>query len=140
MKKEVGNRLKNNWFFLILLAGIVCIFAKRYIYLPVSVVSNPDSQIKFSTTDIMLEQTWQPEIKAITGIQVPYYAENDFSCDVQLKVLSDDYSEVLVETTQGNYAFTAGTTGNIDFSFERTAVTQGERYRLQVFLLNADQE
>ena len=140
MKKEVGNRLKNNWFFLILLAGIVCIFAKRYIYLPVSVVSNPDSQIKFCTTDIMLEQTWQPEIKAITGIQVPYYAENDFSCDVQLKVLSDDYSEVLVETTQGNYAFTAGTTGNIDFSFERTAVTQGERYRLQVFLLNADQE
>ena len=40
---------------------------KRYIYLPVSVVSNPDSQIKFSTTDIMLEQTWQPEIKAIRG-------------------------------------------------------------------------
>lgn len=140
MKKEIGNRLKNNWFFLILLVGIICIFVKRYAYLPVSVVSNPDSQIAFCTTDVTLEQTWQPEIKAITGVQVPYYAENDFSCDVQLKVLSDDYSEVLVETTQGNCTFVAGTTGNIDFAFDRTAVTQGERYRIQISLLNADSE
>lgn len=140
MKKEIGNRLKNNWFFLILLVGIICIFVKRYAYLPVSVVSNPDSQIAFCTTDVTLEQTWQPEIKAITGVQVPYYAENDFSCDVQLKILSDDYSEVLVETTQGNCTFVAGTTGNIDFAFDRTAVTQGERYRIQISLLNADSE
>lgn len=140
MKKEIGNRLKDNWFFLILLVGIICIFVKRYAYLPVSVVSNPDSQIAFCTTDVTLEQTWQPEIKAITGIQVPYYAENDFSCDIQLKVLSDDDSEVLVETTQGNYAFVAGSTGNIDFAFDRTAVTQGERYRIQISLLNADSE
>ena len=67
MKREVGNRLKNNWFFLILLAGIVCVFAKRYIYLPVSVVSNPDSQIKFCTTDIMLEQTCSQRSKLLRG-------------------------------------------------------------------------
>ncbi|MDY3342454.1 MAG: hypothetical protein SOX45_07115, partial [Lachnospiraceae bacterium] len=140
MKKEIGNRLKNNWFFLILLVGIICIFVKRYTYLPVSVVSNPNSQIAFCTTDVTLEQTWQPEIKAITGIQVPYYAENDFSCDIQLKVFSDDYTQVLVEAMQENYVFAAGTTGNVEFSFDRTAVIQGERYRIQISLLNADSE
>ena len=140
MKKEIGNRLKNNWFFLILLVGIICIFVKRYTYLPVSVVSNPDSQIAFCTTDVTLEQTWQPEIKAITRIQMPYYAENDFSCDIQLKVFSDDYSQVLVETMQENYVFAAGTTGNVEFSFSRTALIQGERYRIQISLLNADSE
>ena len=72
MKKEVINRLINNWFFLILLVGIIFVFAKRYLYVPVSIVSHPDSQIVFSTTDANMEQTWQPEIKAITGIQVPY--------------------------------------------------------------------
>lgn len=140
MKKEIGNRLKNNWFFLILLVGIICIFVKRYTYLPVSVVSNPNSQIAFCTTDVTLEQTWQPEIKAITGIQVPYYAENDFSCDIQLKVFSDDYTQALVEAMLENYVFTAGTTGNVEFSFDRTAVIQGERYRIQISLLNADSE
>ena len=140
MKKEIGNRLKDNWFFLILLVGIICIFVKRYAYLPVSVVSNPDSQIAFCTTDVTLEQTWQPEIKAITGIQVPYYAENDFSCDIQLKVFSDDYTQVLVEAMQENYVFAAGTTGNVEFSFDRTAVIQGERYRIQISLFNADSE
>lgn len=140
MKKEIGNRLKDNCFFLILLVGIICIFVKRYAYLPVSVVSNPDSQIAFCTTDVTLEQTWQPEIKAITGIQVPYYAENDFSCDIQLKVFSDDYTQVLVEAMQENYVFAAGTTGNVEFSFDRTAVIQGERYRIQISLFNADSE
>lgn len=140
MGKEIKKRLRNNWFFLILLVGIIFIFAKRYSYLPISVVSHPDSQIDFCTTDVILEQTWQPEIKAITGIQVPYYAENDFSCDVQLKVFSDDYSKVLVEEIQEKCTFVAGTNGNIDFQFERTSVTQGERYRIQISLANADSE
>ena len=140
MKKEVINRLINNWFFLILLVGIIFIFAKRYLYVPVSIVSHPDSQIVFSTTDANMEQTWQPEIKAITGIQVPYYVEDEFVCDVHLKVFSDDYSRVLVDATHENYAFAEGISGNIDFRFGRIPVTQGERYRIQISLENADSE
>lgn len=140
MGKEIKKRLINNWFFLILLVGIIFIFAKRYIYLPISVVSHPDSYINFCTTDSVLEQTWQPEIKAITGIQIPYYAENDFSCGIQLKVFSDDYSKVLIEAMQEECTFVAGTSGNIDFLFERTEVIQGERYRIQISFVNADSE
>ena len=82
--------LQKNWFFFILLLGMAAVFAKRYIYLPTDVVSHPDSQIRFSTQDGVLEQTWQPTVKVITGIDMPYYAEDDFSCDVQLKIFSDD--------------------------------------------------
>ena len=140
MKKEIGNHIRRNWFFIVLIIGVLFVFAKRYVYLPISIVSNPDSQIAFQTTDGTLEQTWQPIVKAITGIQVPYYAENDFSCDVQVKVYSDDYSKMLVSAIHENYVFSAGTTGNIEFSFNKTPVIQGERYHIQLSLINADSE
>lgn len=136
MKKEIGNRLKNNWFFLILLVGIICIFVKRYAYLPVSVVSNPDSQIAFCTTDVTLEQTWQPEVKMITGVSIPYCAEDDFFCDVMLEIFSDDYSRVLVEERQEKYEFMAGEQGKIEFLFNKISIIQGERYRIRISLLN----
>lgn len=132
--------MKKNWFFLVLLLGLIAVFFKRYNYLPTPIVSNPDSQITFSTQDSALEQTWQPTAKAITGIQVPYYAEDDFSCDVQLSICSDDYSEVLFEEIQENCMFGIGESGNIDFSFGREKVIPGERYRVQISLLNASTE
>ena len=132
--------LQKNWFFFILLLGMAAVFAKRYIYLPTDVVSHPDSQIRFSTQDGVLEQTWQPTVKVITGIDMPYYAEDDFSCDVQLKIFSDDYSKVLVEKVQEDYLFSAGQSGNIIFPFERISIIQGERYRIQIALLNASDD
>lgn len=142
MKKNITIKkaIERNWFFFIMFFCIIVVFARRYAYLSVDIVSHPDSQITFSTQDMTLEQTWQPEVKAISGIQVPYYAENGFSCDVQLKVFSDDYSEVLVEAVKENCIFTEGETGNIAFSFGRTKVIQGERYRIQLSLLNASTE
>lgn len=131
---------KKNWIFAILLLGIVFVFLKRYNYLPVSVVSNPDAQVTFTTQDGMLEQTWQPTVKMISGVALSYYAENDFSADVKLTVYSDDYAEVLMEAVQENYSFAAGTSGNIVFSFDRTKVIQGERYRFEFALLNETEE
>ncbi len=136
MQKDMKKIVKRNWFFLILFLGILVVFTRRYTYLPVNIVSNPDSQIAFGTQDSILEQTWQPEVKAIVGIKVPYIAENDFSCDVQLKVFSDDYSEVLVDEIQENFVFTAGEQKEISFLFDRTSVTQGKRYRIRISLLN----
>ncbi len=137
MKGNAREIVKRNWFFLILLLGIAVVLAKRYTYLSVDIVSKPDSQIAFGTGDGVLEQTWQPEAKVLSGVSVPYYAENEFSCDVQLKIYSDDYSRILVEETKENFVFSAGTEGAIDFSFHRTALIQGERYRIQICLSNA---
>lgn len=136
MGKEIKKRLINNWFFLILLVGIIFIFAKRNMYLPMPVVSIPDAQIRFSTEDGVLEQSWMPTIKKIAGIQVPYSSENDFSCDVQLKIFSDDYSKTIVEATEQNVTFKAGQESDINFSFRKTSVIQGERYHIQISFMN----
>ena len=131
--------MKKNWFFIVIMLGVVVIFLNRYVYLAVPVVSHPDSQVSFGTQDEVMEQTWQPEIKEITGISIPYYAQDSFTCDVKMAVFSDDYSEVLVEAVQKDRAFLAEESGNIDFRFERTALIQGERYRIQVSLVNAEE-
>ena len=78
MKGNAREIVKRNWFFLILLLGIAVVLAKRYTYLSVDIVSKPDSQIAFGTGDGVLEQTWQPEAKVLSGVSVPYYAENEF--------------------------------------------------------------
>lgn len=131
--------MKKNWFLIVILLGAVIIFFNRYIYLTMPVVSHPDSQVSFSTQDEVMEQTWQPMIKEITGISIPYYAEESFACDVILKIYSDDYSQVLVEAIQQNSVFSAEEAGDIDFRFEKTALIQGERYRIQVSLVNAEE-
>ena len=112
------------------------IFLRRYSYLPVSVVSNPDSQTEFRTGDGVLEQTWQPEVKMITGISVPYYAENDFSCDMKIEVFSDDYSVVLGQAVQ-RAKFGGGESGSLTFELGKTKLIPGERYRIRLSFLES---
>ncbi len=131
--------IKRNWFFLLIIAGMLLIFTRRYSYLQVPVVSNPDSQIAFCTDDGVLEQTWQPDVKMITKVSVPYYAENDFSCDMQIEVFSDDYSAVLGQARQ-KAAFQSGESGELTFELGKTKLIQGERYRIRLSLLEPDQE
>lgn len=136
MKKFV----RKNWIFMLLLLGILGAFMMRYNYLPMLVVSHPDQQVTFTTQDRILEQTWQPTVKMISGVSVPYYAENDFAADVKLTIYSDDYAEVLLENVQKDYHFAAGTSGTIAFSFDKIKVVQGERYRFTFELLNETEE
>lgn len=131
--KEIAKR---NWFFILFLAAVMVVFVKRYIYLPMPVVSIPDTQVSFSTEDGILEQTWQPVIKKIAGIELPYQAENDFSCDAQLKIYSDDYSQVIAEETKEAVSFKAGQAGTLSFTFRKTSVIPGERYHIQISLIN----
>lgn len=127
--------IKRNWFFLLIIAGILLIYARRYSYLETAVVSHPDSQIAFRTEDGVLEQTWQPEVKMITGISVPFSAENDFSCDVKMEVFSDDYSKVLGQAVQ-KAVFREEESGEIVFDLGKTKLVQGERYRMRLSLLD----
>lgn len=128
--------VKKNWFFLILLLVLGIVFMKRNLNLDMPVVSIPDAQVGFSTQDSVMEQTWQPVIKKIAGIQLPYYAENNFSCDVQLKIFTDDYSQIIVEDAVKNINFEANQRGEVSFSFHKVPVTPGERYHIQFLLKN----
>lgn len=130
--------IKRNLFFFLIIAGMLLIFLRRYSYLPVSVVSNPDSQIVFRTGDGILEQTWQPEVKMITEISVPYYAENDFSCDMRIEVFSDDYSAVLGQAVQ-RAEFGEGESGSLTFGLGKTKLIPGERYRIRLSFSEPDQ-
>lgn len=127
--------IKRNWFFLLIIAGMLLIFARRYSYLETAVVSYPDSQIALRTENGVLEQTWQPEVKMITGISVPFSAENDFSCDVKIELFSDDYSKVLGQAVQ-KAVFREGESGEIVFDLGKTKLVQGERYRMRLSLLD----
>lgn len=126
--------IKRNWIFFLIIAGMLLVFLRRYSYLQIPVVSNPDSQVAFRTEDGVLEQTWQTQVKMITEVCVPFYAENDFSCDMQIEVFSDDYSRVLGQTVQ-KAVFHAGESGELIFELGKTKLVQGERYRIQLSFL-----
>lgn len=131
--------IQNNFFFIILLAAMGILFINRHSYLQTSIVSYPDSQVAFSTNNGVLEQTWQSEVKMITGVSVPYYAENDFSCDMQMEILSDNYSKVLGGAVQ-KALFRAGESGELIFDLGKTRIVQGERYHIRLSFLDPSEE
>lgn len=127
--------LLNNSIFILIVAVMGILFLKRYSYLQIPIVSSPDSKILFHTNDGVMEQTWQPEVKVLAGISIPFLAENSFTGDLQVKVLSDDRSTILAQAVQ-TMDFQGGERGNIDFQFGKIKIGQGERYRIQLSILN----
>lgn len=128
--------IKRNWFFGLMLLLLGVIFIKRNIDIPILVVQNPDTQLEFETEDSVLEQTWQPTVKKITGIHFPYFSKSDFSGDVKLSVYSDNYAQLLVEEIEDNVVFHADSEGEIFFNFRGIPVIQGERYHIQFTFIN----
>lgn len=133
--KEFG---KKNWFFIILFLALAVVFMKRDQYLTMPVVSIPDAQVRFSTEDVFLEQTWQPTVKRIAGVSIPYFAENDFSCNAEIRIYSDDGTKLIVENVKEQMSFTAGEEGELAFAFDPKDVVPGERYRIRFSLTDAN--
>lgn len=122
---------KRNTGFFILLAAAVFAMLMRNRTLITTIVSHPDSQLAFSTGDSVLEQTWQPHVKKIAGVSVPYTSLSDFECNVELSIYSDDYSGLLVQTSIGK-AFQKEEKGTLEYTFKAIKVMPGERYRIQL--------
>lgn len=123
--------LKKNIFFIILFAMAVLAVLTRNRTLIASIVSHPDSQITFSTGNSVLEQTWQPHVKKIAGVKVPYTSLSDFESNVELLIYSDDYSELLLQTSILK-EFQKGEEGTLEYAFKAIKVMPGERYRIQI--------
>lgn len=122
---------KKNIFFIVLFAVAALAVLLRNRTLIVPVVSHPDSQIAFSTGDSVLEQTWQPHVKKITGVNVPYTSLSDFESNVELLIYSDDHSELLLQTSMLK-AFQKEEEGTLEYAFKAIKVMPGERYRIQL--------
>lgn len=131
MSDGIRNRIKRNGLFVLIaivfLAGLVI----KDSHLEASVVSHPDEEVVFSTQDGVLEQTWAPYMKNITGIRVPYVAESDFEGTMELRVFTDDYGQEV-----GNFAlpfvFEEGQQGELVFSGSSLKVDTGSRYRFRL--------
>lgn len=122
---------KKNIVFIILFILAVLTLFMRNRSLTTTVVSHPDSQIAFSTGDSVLEQTWQPHVKKIAGVNVPYTSLSDFESNVELLIYSDDYSELLLQTSILK-AFQKEEEGTLEYVFKAIKVMPGERYRIQL--------
>lgn len=127
---KMGNMKKYCLFIMIALGIVVCLWNKdSYLFTPI--VSNPDSQITFTTENGVLEQTWQSNVKKIAGIRVPYLSTEDFDALVEVNVYSDNYEKLLV-SAQKEQHFGNGEAGCIEFLFDKVKVVPGERYRIQL--------
>ena len=128
--KKLVEQLKRYGMFIALAAVCLIAFAKKNSYLNTAVVSNADSQIVFSTENSVLEQTWQPHVKKITEIKVPYTAVKAFEADVQVEIVSDDASQVIGQAT-GQHSFVQGEEGTLEFPIGMVKLIPGERYRIR---------
>lgn len=128
--KNVKNTVKKNILFILLAAVVFLCVILRDSSFSVPVVSNPDSAVMFSTKQAALEQTWQPNVKNITGIRIPYVSTADFDAVLKLTVYSDDYSKILASTEyQGT--FLAEEEGVLELHIPKCRVVPGERLRIQ---------
>ena len=119
---------------ILIVIGIIFCLINRQSDLSISVVTHPDSQIRFSTGQGVLEQSWQPQVRNLTGIAVPYTAEKDFSAEMKLE-LCTDAGEVLT-TDILSQDFVTGESGTLEFSFDTQKVLPGERYRIRLSFLD----
>lgn len=147
LEKVMGKRVsgtmqtrirENVCFILLFITAIFAVIMKNQ-RLNTPVVSHPDSVIAFSTENDMLEQTWQPHIKRIAGVSVPYISASDFESDVELRIYSDDYAELLSQA-KTHQAFREGEEGILEFTFDTIKVIPGERYRMQLRYVEPLQE
>ena len=127
----VIKRIKTNLVFIIILLAAVLCFVMRKHELTVPVVSNPNDRLEFSTEQSVLEQTWQPNIKKIVGVRIPYTAIADFGSHMRMSIYSDDYSDVLVQTDLYQ-EFKENVDGVLEFRFHTAKEMPGERYRIQL--------
>ncbi|MCM1087476.1 MAG: hypothetical protein NC419_04920 [Muribaculaceae bacterium] len=121
---------KYSLFIVIFLAAVLCIIMQNR-SLPTPIVSHPDSQIRFSTEQSVLEQTWQPHVKKIASVHIPYTGDANFDSTMELTIYSDDYSSLLIQTS-GQWTFREKEPGTMDFDLGKLKVTPGERYRIQL--------
>lgn len=139
MMKKLVEQLKRYGVFIALGVVFLIVSARKDSYLNTAVASNADSQIAFSTQNSILEQTWQPHVKKITEIKVPYTAAKTFEADMQVEIVTDDAARVIGQASE-RHSFTKGEEGMLVFPVGMVKLTPGERYRIRFSFVNTSEE
>lgn len=126
----IRNRIKRNGLFVLIAIVFLAGFMIRDSHLEASLVSYPDDELIFSTEDGILEQTWAPYMKNITGISVPFTAENTFDGTINVTVFTDDYGQEAGNLTL-SFQLAEGQQGELTFSGSPLKVDPGSRYRFR---------
>lgn len=121
---------KYSVFLLLFLAALLCLVLRNRAF-SVAVVSHPDAQIAFSTGQSVLEQTWQPHVKRLAGVNIPYTATASFDSALALSLYADD-GETLLGQAALRQSFREKEAGTLRFDFGTLQVVPGERYRIQL--------
>lgn len=119
-----------NTFFFFLLIILLFAFINKDQNIEIPVISGSDTQIPF-TTGSLIEQTWQPNIKKICKISVPYASEADFEGEVKMEFVTDDEKAILADAVT-SAVFKKGEKGVLEFSFGSIDVLPGTRYQIRM--------
>lgn len=137
-RKGLKVNLISNLIFLICILAVIGTYIKKDQKIEIPVISGTDSQVVFAAGNI-IEQTWQPNIKEICMIKVPYTSQADFEGEVKIEFLSDDRTQLLADAAV-QAAFQAGERGTLEFSFKSFDVSPGKRYRIRMQYMNYSEE
>lgn len=122
--------LSKYWIFILFFLLAAICFVKKNSYLTTQIASNPNTKISFSTENTVLEQTWQPHIKKITEVSIPYTSMASFDAEMKLEIFTDDYNDCLLSLLN-SHSFKVDESDTLTFSFDTLKLIPGERYRIR---------
>ena len=131
------KKIKKNWFFILIFLAVAGSIILKDMYLPTAVVSIPDTQVAFATDQRILEQTWQPTVKRLSEVSIPYTVEGSFAANLCMRFVSDDGQKLFAQVEEA-YQFTDGEQGTLQFPVDVFSVEPGTRYRIQLVYENVE--
>ncbi len=131
------KKIKEKCFFVLIFLIVAGSIILKDMYLPTAVVSRPDTQVAFATDQRILEQTWQPTVKRLSEVSIPYTVEGSFAADLCMRFVSDDGQKLFAQVEEA-YQFTDGEQGTLQFPVGVFSVEPGTRYRIQLVYENVE--
>lgn len=119
--------VKKNFIFIVLLLVTIVCFIKKDNYLPMSIVTHPDSYIEFTSADGIMEQTWLSQVKEISSVNISCIAENDFQDTMTMTIIDNQSEEVITKVSQ-SVQFNADEEKKLCFEFEPIGIEIGNQY------------
>lgn len=123
--------LKRNCIFIVIIIGMFLCFLKKDSYLPINLVSYPDTWEEFLVQEKILEQTWLPSVKEIAEIKLNCKSEESFENVLQINILESDTRNVIA-TTSEEVILDENEIKEICFKIEPTIIVPGEQYIIQL--------
>ena len=132
--------LKANFpFILLFIVGAFILLTKNQ-ELSETVAPYSDTTVTFSAGH-SLSQTWSPHTKKITGVSLPYTAEEDFSSGFSLAIIPvgpESPQDAVVTCSIESRDFQKNESGTLTFNFDTIFLQPGKQYQFLFTYTNSD--